>query len=113
MKLHHVLIPVIWLSAGLTDAAPAKDEAQIGMSTNNLGIMGKSKPLPSNQQNLVDRNQKADTAAEKCKSYTDCTRCKPGFWRCCFVGCAGMPTKDTDTCLCFKDGTDLRWCGCN
>ncbi|KAH6663012.1 hypothetical protein B0J14DRAFT_609922 [Halenospora varia] len=54
-----------------------------------------------------------ETTAQKCKVYTDCTRCKPGYWRCCFAGCAGQPPKGGQQCTCVQDGRNMGpSCGC-
>ncbi|KAH8651638.1 hypothetical protein BGZ60DRAFT_420892 [Tricladium varicosporioides] len=68
-------------------------------------------PRPSNAE--LELESLFETTAPKCKVYTDCARCKPGYWRCCFAGCAGRPPQGGQQCTCVKDGSTMGpSCGC-
>ncbi|KAK8007394.1 hypothetical protein PG989_001384 [Apiospora arundinis] len=67
-------------------------------------------PIES-EETLVLRS--LDPRAQSCKVYTDCARCKSGYWRCCFAGCRGQLPQGGQQCTCVQDGHDLgASCGC-
>jgi len=126
MKLAHIILIPLVGSASFTSilAAPAPDadEAQIGISSGNLIVAGLTcRSGLASHIGFISIHSSVDppnsitvnSAPGLCKSYTDCLRCKSGYWRCCVAGCAGREVPGSHTCLCIQDGHKLpQQCGC-
>ncbi|KAK7960552.1 hypothetical protein PG988_011766 [Apiospora saccharicola] len=70
----------------------------------SLPVLVAASPMESEEARVL---RSLDPRAQSYKLYTDCARCQPGYWRCCFAGCHGFPRRAGNSACVSR--TDTIW----